>query len=76
MKNRRSVHWIWPNSLRRKLTFIDLQSRAPAKGVISGVSLDIDDVWAYLIQKIPGAVSAHCLTRVVKGEKLIDIIVV
>lgn len=49
-----------------EVTCIDLLSRVPAKGVIAGVSLDI---YEYLSQKIPGAVSARCLTRMINGRK-------
>ena len=46
---------------------IDLRSRAPAKGVIAGVSLDVDN--EYLSQKIQGVACARRLTLMVNGRE-------
>lgn len=44
----------------------ELRSRAPVKGLISGVSEDVDIA---LLKKIPGVVSACRMNRMVNGRK-------
>jgi hypothetical protein len=68
MKNRRSVRALDLAKLSMsEVKCTDLRSRAPGKGVIAGVSLNIDD--EYPSQKIPGVVRARRHTHMVNGWK-------
>lgn len=48
-----------------EVSCFELLSRAPVKGVISGVLVEIKE--EILAMRIPGVVRAHCLTRIVNG---------
>ena len=52
--------------IRTEVLCFELGSRAPAKGVISGVTTDVQVEY---LKKIPGVVSALHLTCWVNGEK-------
>jgi hypothetical protein len=53
--------------LKHEVNSCDFQSRAPVKGVISGVPSDIDNQYRRL--KITGVIHARCLTSVENEKK-------